>query len=120
MGVEFALLTGAMLAGEGSMGGVGCPSAFSALLLSIAISAFIFAHMRSISGSMTVFAEKKNFRPWMNPSIIQIKPKRAFSRSPIVSSSAIHLFLHHPRNASMVAQVSRKHDFLLKSLLHNE
>jgi hypothetical protein len=62
-----------MLAGEGSIGGcVGCPSAFSALPLSIVISAFIFAHMRSISGSMTNFAEKKNFRPWMNPSIIQL------------------------------------------------
>jgi hypothetical protein len=86
MGVEFALLAGAMLAGEGSIGGVGCElrdswpalptvpfiSAFSASLLRTAISAFNFAHVRSISGSTTILAVKQNLRPWMNPSIIQL------------------------------------------------
>ena len=41
-----------------------------------------------------------------------IKPRRAFSRSPKVSS-VVHLFLHQPKKASMVTQVSWKQAFLL-------
>jgi hypothetical protein len=85
VGVELALFPGAMLAGDGSIGGVACDLGAniptvdpaggfcSASAAAVAIELLHLTISLSISPSRWVRTEYVIFRPWMNASIIQLQ-----------------------------------------------